>query len=304
MTLPSSERRTVPTLAVKALRDRTGAPWMECKAVLAEANGDMEKAEEILRQRTSRSEVQSRPSSTSIPPRAVLIAVVATLVLIFACIGYASEGPRLALFFAVFVAGVGGVLLALQALTGNKWPPVTGGGKIEAALALFRSTTGGTRAAVAFGALVGTIAGAVHKTFDVDSGWRLQGVREVIDGALTFGFGGAIIGAVVGALVSRIVAVVLQKIEQRPAWWKVVHGLVVGATAGGGLTASAWESFLAFRVLFILWSGHPIDWSDWLGGVPELAALGASLGAVAGAITARSTAKRQEATRNLFPYAN
>jgi elongation factor Ts len=34
---------------VKALRDRTGAGMMECKAALVEANGDAEKAVEILR---------------------------------------------------------------------------------------------------------------------------------------------------------------------------------------------------------------------------------------------------------------
>ncbi len=34
---------------VKALRERTGAPMMDCKAALAEADGDMDKAVEILR---------------------------------------------------------------------------------------------------------------------------------------------------------------------------------------------------------------------------------------------------------------
>ena len=34
---------------VRALRDKTDAPMMECKKALAEANGDLEKAEEILR---------------------------------------------------------------------------------------------------------------------------------------------------------------------------------------------------------------------------------------------------------------
>jgi elongation factor Ts len=36
---------------VKALRDRTGAGFMDCRQALAEANGDFEKAEEILRVR-------------------------------------------------------------------------------------------------------------------------------------------------------------------------------------------------------------------------------------------------------------
>src|SRR5690349_19623195 len=34
---------------VKALRDKTNAPMMECKAALTEAGGDMEKAVDILR---------------------------------------------------------------------------------------------------------------------------------------------------------------------------------------------------------------------------------------------------------------
>src|SRR6188768_2021249 len=34
---------------VKALRDKTDAPMMECKKALAEAAGDLDKAEEILR---------------------------------------------------------------------------------------------------------------------------------------------------------------------------------------------------------------------------------------------------------------
>jgi elongation factor Ts len=42
---------TIPATAVKALRDRTNQPMMDCKAALTEANGDMEKAVEILRKR-------------------------------------------------------------------------------------------------------------------------------------------------------------------------------------------------------------------------------------------------------------
>ncbi|NBO96475.1 MAG: elongation factor Ts, partial [Betaproteobacteria bacterium] len=34
---------------VKALREKTDAPMMECKKALAEADGDLAKAEEILR---------------------------------------------------------------------------------------------------------------------------------------------------------------------------------------------------------------------------------------------------------------
>jgi len=39
--------------AVKTLRDRTNAPMMDCKAALTEANGDMEKAVEILRKKNA-----------------------------------------------------------------------------------------------------------------------------------------------------------------------------------------------------------------------------------------------------------
>jgi len=42
---------TVSAAAVKALRDRTNAPMMDCKAALAEANGDMDLAVEILRKK-------------------------------------------------------------------------------------------------------------------------------------------------------------------------------------------------------------------------------------------------------------
>jgi elongation factor Ts len=42
---------TVSAAAVKALRERTNQPMMACKEALAEANGDMDKAIEILRKR-------------------------------------------------------------------------------------------------------------------------------------------------------------------------------------------------------------------------------------------------------------
>jgi elongation factor Ts len=43
---------TISPGAVKALRDRTNAPMMECKAALTEAGGDMEKAVDILRKKS------------------------------------------------------------------------------------------------------------------------------------------------------------------------------------------------------------------------------------------------------------
>jgi len=42
---------TISPAAVKTLRDRTNAPMMACKSALTEANGDMEKAVEIIRSR-------------------------------------------------------------------------------------------------------------------------------------------------------------------------------------------------------------------------------------------------------------
>jgi elongation factor Ts len=42
---------TISAAAVMALRNRTNAPMMDCKAALIEANGDMEKATELLRKR-------------------------------------------------------------------------------------------------------------------------------------------------------------------------------------------------------------------------------------------------------------
>ncbi|MFN4258395.1 MAG: translation elongation factor Ts [Gemmataceae bacterium] len=42
---------TISAVDVKTLRDRTNQPMMDCKAALVEANGDMEKAVEILRKR-------------------------------------------------------------------------------------------------------------------------------------------------------------------------------------------------------------------------------------------------------------
>lgn len=44
---------TISAAAVKSLRDRTGAPMMDCKAALLEANGEMEKAIQLLRERNA-----------------------------------------------------------------------------------------------------------------------------------------------------------------------------------------------------------------------------------------------------------
>jgi elongation factor Ts len=44
---------TISAATVKALRDRTNAPMMDCKAALAEANGDIDKAIDILRKKNA-----------------------------------------------------------------------------------------------------------------------------------------------------------------------------------------------------------------------------------------------------------
>jgi elongation factor Ts len=50
---------------VKALRERTGAAMMDCKAALAEADGDMDKAVEILRVKGQASAAKRSGRSTS-----------------------------------------------------------------------------------------------------------------------------------------------------------------------------------------------------------------------------------------------
>jgi elongation factor Ts len=50
---------------VKALRDRTGAGMMDCKRVLADANGDMERAAELLRERGLAKAVKREGRATS-----------------------------------------------------------------------------------------------------------------------------------------------------------------------------------------------------------------------------------------------
>src|SRR5580765_7253787 len=43
---------SISATSVKTLRDRTNQPMMDCKAALTEADGDMEKAVEILRKKS------------------------------------------------------------------------------------------------------------------------------------------------------------------------------------------------------------------------------------------------------------
>jgi elongation factor Ts len=58
---------------VKALRERTGAGMMDCKAALAEADGDMEKAIELLR-------VKGQASASKRSGRAIAEGVVASYI--------------------------------------------------------------------------------------------------------------------------------------------------------------------------------------------------------------------------------
>ena len=59
---------------VKELREKTDAPMMECKKALAEADGDMAKAEEILRVKLGNkaSKAASRRTRTSSSLRKIL----------------------------------------------------------------------------------------------------------------------------------------------------------------------------------------------------------------------------------------
>lgn len=47
----SDETPDIPARLVKELRDRTGAGFMECKRALIDANGDLDEAERIIRER-------------------------------------------------------------------------------------------------------------------------------------------------------------------------------------------------------------------------------------------------------------
>src|SRR5262249_718033 len=55
----------ISAAAVKALRDRTNAPMMLCKSALTEANGDMEKAIEIIRKKSKDVQVQKADRETA-----------------------------------------------------------------------------------------------------------------------------------------------------------------------------------------------------------------------------------------------
>jgi elongation factor Ts len=56
---------TVSAAAVKSLRDRTNLPMMDCKSALLEANGDMDKAIEVLRTRFAKIQVSKGSRETA-----------------------------------------------------------------------------------------------------------------------------------------------------------------------------------------------------------------------------------------------
>ena len=60
-----SDATAISAADVKELRERTGAPIMDCKAALAEAEGDMDKAIEVLRVRGQASAAKRSGRSTS-----------------------------------------------------------------------------------------------------------------------------------------------------------------------------------------------------------------------------------------------
>src|SRR5262245_12939785 len=65
---------TISATTVKNLRDRTNAPMMDCKAALTEANGDMDKAIEILRKKNASIQAKKGERETAEGRIAVFIA--------------------------------------------------------------------------------------------------------------------------------------------------------------------------------------------------------------------------------------
>ncbi len=56
---------TISATLVKELRDKSGAPMMDCKTALVEAEGDLEKAHRILRQKGQATAVKRSSKATS-----------------------------------------------------------------------------------------------------------------------------------------------------------------------------------------------------------------------------------------------
>ena len=81
-----SDATAVSAADVKELRERTGAPIMDCKAALAEAGGDTEKAIEILR-------VRGQASAAKRSGRATSEGVVASYIHATGKVGVLGRGP-------------------------------------------------------------------------------------------------------------------------------------------------------------------------------------------------------------------
>jgi elongation factor Ts len=65
MSFMESPMSTISAAEVKSLRDRTNAPMMDCKAALTEANGDMDKAIELIRKKNSAIQVAKGDRETA-----------------------------------------------------------------------------------------------------------------------------------------------------------------------------------------------------------------------------------------------
>jgi elongation factor Ts len=98
---------------VKALRERTGAGMMDCKRVLADAHGDMERAAELLRERGLAKAVKREGRATSEGAIAIAFAGGAGGMVEVGCetdfVARTDEFQRLAASLAGVVAGDAGV---------------------------------------------------------------------------------------------------------------------------------------------------------------------------------------------------
>jgi elongation factor Ts len=98
---------------VKTLRERTGAGMMDCKRVLADANGDMERAAELLRERGLAKAVKREGRATSEGAIAIAFAAGAGGMVEVGCetdfVARTDEFQRLAASLAGAVAGDAGV---------------------------------------------------------------------------------------------------------------------------------------------------------------------------------------------------
>jgi elongation factor Ts len=104
---------TISAELVRALRERTGAGMMDCKRVLADANGDMERAGELLRERGLAKAGRREGRTTSEGAIAIALAGAAGGMVELGCetdfVARTDEFQRLAAELARVVAGSAGV---------------------------------------------------------------------------------------------------------------------------------------------------------------------------------------------------